>query len=88
MKKKVIFDSLFIYLLINRFMFFYFYLCIVYVLLLFEKKKNWIIIIIKKKNKYFDVEMEVYYINIFFIGIIKNKCRKYKNWFIERKCFK
>lgn len=85
-EKKVIFDKLFIYLLINRFMFFYFYLCIVYVLLLFVKKE------LNNNNNlkkiYFDVEMEVYYINSFFIGIIKNKCRKYKNRFIERKCFK
>lgn len=85
-KKKVIFDKLFIYSSTNRFMLSYSYSCIVYVLLLSVKKKNWIIIIFKKI--YFDVEMEVHYINISFPGTTKNKWRKYKNRFIQRKCYK
>lgn len=64
----------------------YSYSCIVYVLLLSVKKE------LNNNNNlkqiYFDVEMEVHYINSSFTGTTKNKCRKYKNRFIERKCFK
>lgn len=86
LKKKVIFDKLFIYSSTNRFMLSYSYSCIVYVLLLSVKKE------LNNNNNlkkiYFDVEMEVHYINSSFTGTTKNKCRKYKNRFIERKCFK
>lgn len=64
----------------------YSYSCIVYVLLLSVKKElnnnN------NLKKNYFDVEMEVHYINISFTGTTKNKWKKYKNRFIERKCYK